>query len=360
MTAHHPGTTPATPPLLAVDLVSTPDLIGRAVPLARALEAAGIGAITITDGGLHPVHVAASLAPATTAIALIPRTDAVYVEPFHLATQLQALDHVSAGRAGWLVEAGTDEAAAVSVGRELLDADATARETSDVIGAARLLWDSWADDAVVRDVENGLYLDATRLQYADVVAETFSVRGPSITPRSPQGLVPVLVADGDADAVGSEAAGLADGRVLDVHVAPGAEAGEIAGALRAALTGAGAGAGADGSAAGAGGSAAGAGGSVPGASGVGAQGSVAPGSDAPGSDAPSLPTLVRLIGLDPVAADLPARISAAASALQDEGLLAPAPIAGATLWDQLGRPRPEVVIDPARRSDRARRTGAAA
>lgn len=351
MTAHHPGTTPATPPLLAVDLVSTPDLIGRAVPLARALEAAGIGAITITDGGLHPVHVAASLAPATTAIALIPRTDAVYVEPFHLATQLQALDHVSAGRAGWLVEASTDEAAAVSVGRELLDADATARETSDVIGAARLLWDSWADDAVVRDVENGLYLDATRLQYADVVAETFSVRGPSITPRSPQGLVPVLVADGDADAVGSEAAGLADGRVLDVHVAPGAEAGEIVGALRAALTGAGAGED---------GSAAGAGGSVPGASGVGAQGSVAPGSDAPGSDAPSLPALVRLIGLDPVAADLPARISAAASALQDEGLLAPAPIAGATLWDQLGRPRPEVVIDPARRSDRARRTGAAA
>lgn len=351
MTAHHPGTTPATPPLLAVDLVSTPDLIGRAVPLARALEAAGIGAITITDGGLHPVHVAASLAPATTAIALIPRTDAVYVEPFHLATQLQALDHVSAGRAGWLVEASTDEAAAVSVGRELLDADATARETSDVIGAARLLWDSWADDAVVRDVENGLYLDATRLQYADVVAETFSVRGPSITPRSPQGLVPVLVADGDADAVGSEAAGLADGRVLDVHVAPGAEAGEIVGALRAALTGAGAGED---------GSAAGAGGSVPGASGVGAQGSVAPGSDAPGSDAPSLPALVRLIGLDPVAADLPARISAAASALQDEGLLAPAPIAGATLWHQLGRPRPEVVIDPARRSDRARRTGAAA
>lgn len=308
-----PQATPAALPLLAVDLVTAPELLGPVQGLARGLEAAGIGALTFSDGGLHPVHVAASLAPVTRAIALIPRTDAVYVEPFHLATQLMSLDHVSAGRAGWLVQARTDEATAAAVGRTLLDADATAREVADVTTAQRLVWDSWTDDAVVRDTERGVYIDATRLQYADFEGATFSVRGPSITPRSPQGLVPVLVADEDRTVVGDEATALADGQVLDVPVASGAEAGDIVTAVRAGL-------------------------------------------DAAGAAAPAL---VRLVGLDPAAADLAARVSAAAAALRDEGRVAAAPAAGSTLRDQLGLTRPDVTIEPARRSDRARRAEAA-
>lgn len=337
MTTPHPA--PAGPPLLAVDLVTTPALLGPVQSLARGLEAAGIGALTLSDGGLHPVHIAASLAPATSAIALIPRTDAVYVEPFHLATQLMSLDHVSAGRAGWLVEARTDEATAVAVGRELLDADATQREVADVIAAQRLVWDSWTDDAVVRDTTRGVYIDATRLQYADFEGATFSVRGPSITPRSPQGLVPVLVADEDREVVGDEATALADGRVLDVHVAGGAEAGEIAAAVRAVI-----------------GSPEGVAHGAPDAttSGPTPSASASPNSAPAPAPAPT-PALVRLIGLDPAAADLAARVSAAASALREEGLIAPAPSAGDTLRDQLGLARPDVVIDPSRRSDRARR-----
>ena len=90
-------------PVLAVDLVTAPSLLEGLAPLARGLEDAGIGALTLSDGGLHPVHVAAHLAPATTALGLLPRTDAVHVEPFHLATQLMSLDHVASGRAGWLL-----------------------------------------------------------------------------------------------------------------------------------------------------------------------------------------------------------------------------------------------------------------
>ena len=69
-------------PVLAVDLVTAPSLLEGLAPLARGLEDAGIGALTLSDGGLHPIHVAAHLAPLTRAIGLLPRTDAIYVEPF--------------------------------------------------------------------------------------------------------------------------------------------------------------------------------------------------------------------------------------------------------------------------------------
>lgn len=298
------GTAPL--PVLAVDLLTEPSLLLGLHTLARDLEGAGVGAITVTDGGLHPVHVAASLAPVTSALALIPRTDAIYVEPFHLATQLMSLDHVSHGRAGWLVEARTDAGAAHAVGREVLDAEQTAREAADVVDAARRIWDSWADDAVVRDLARGVYVDASRLQYADVEAETFSVRGPSITPRSPQGLVPVLVAETDRPTVGERADQLADGRALDVRVDADAPAEVIVRSVRDALA------------------------------------------------ASEGTSLVRLLGLDPGGADLAARVGQAAAALRSAGAIAPAPAAGDTLRDQLALDRPDVVIDPARRSDRAR------
>ena len=154
-----PGTSPTGDagagvlPVLAVDLVTAPPLLDGLAPLARGLEEAGIGALTLSDGGLHPIHVAAHLAPLTRGLGLLPRTAAVYVEPFHLATQLMSLDHISHGRAGWLLQAETDPAVAAAVGRTVLGLEATAREAADVLIAARRVWDSWAPDAVVRDTE---------------------------------------------------------------------------------------------------------------------------------------------------------------------------------------------------------------
>src|SRR5699024_2917197 len=82
----------------------------------------------------------------------------------------------------------------------------------------------------------GVYVDASRLQYADVEAESFSLRGPAITPRSPQGLLPVLVADTDRAAVGEHVAGgTADGRVLDLDVSGGARPTQPPARLAAAL-----------------------------------------------------------------------------------------------------------------------------
>jgi len=312
-----PGTAPATEdgalPVLAVDLVTAPSLLGSLASLARGLEEAGVGALTLSDGGLHPIHVAAHLAPLTRAVGLLPRTDAIYVEPFHLATQLMSLDHLSHGRAGWLLQAETDPSAPVAVGREVLGLEATAREAADVLAAARALWDTWAPDAVVRDVERGVYVDASRLQYADVEAETFSVRGPAITPRSPQGLLPVLVADTDRAAVGEEVAtSHADGRVLDLDVSPGARAKELGARIAEAIE------------------------------------------EGPTGEGDRV-RLVRLVGLD-LEADPLGTVSQLAAELRARDLISPTPNPRRTLRAQLGLAPAPFQLDPARRADRARLT----
>ncbi|GAA1487179.1 LLM class flavin-dependent oxidoreductase [Brachybacterium fresconis] len=302
----------STPPVLAVDLVTDPALLAGLADLAQGLEAAGIGALTLSDGGLHPIHVASHLAPVTDDIALLPRTDAVYVEPFHLATQLMSLDHLSHGRAGWLLTAETDPAVPAAVGRSTLGLQATAREAADVLEASRLLWDSWAPDAVVRDVEHGVYVDAARLQYADFTGETFAVRGPAITPRSPQGLLPVLVADTDRAAAGERAATeLADGRALDLDISGGARPEQLAARIREATSEAG----------------------------------VVGGSRAV--------RLVRLVGLD-LETDPLGTVAELAAGLHTQGLIAPAPQPGTSLRERFGLAPALFDLDPARRSDRAR------
>ena len=315
-----PGTSPTGDagagvlPVLAVDLVTAPPLLDGLAPLARGLEDAGIGALTLSDGGLHPIHVAAHLAPLTRGLGLLPRTDAVYVEPFHLATQLMSLDHISHGRAGWLLQAETDPSAAAAVGRDLLGLEATAREAADVLVAARRVWDSWAPDAVVRDTERGVYVDASRLQYADVEAETFSVRGPAITPRSPQGLLPVLVADTDRGAVGERASTeLVDGRVLDLDVSGGARAEQLAARIASARD-------------------------------EGATGS-----------ASTVVRLVRLVGLD-LEADPLGTARELAAELRARDLVSGTSAPGRTLRELLGLPEAPFDLDPARRADRARLT----
>ena len=61
----------------------------------------------------------------------------------------------------------------------------------------RRLWDSWEDDAEIRDVATGRFIDRDKLHYIDFEGRWFSVKGPSITPRPPQGQ-PIVAALGHA------------------------------------------------------------------------------------------------------------------------------------------------------------------
>lgn len=171
-----------------------------------AAENAGFTLITVDDALLSvagpddrplaridAVTRAAHLALATSRIGLAPVVHPAVVEPFHLAAQLASLDHASTGRAAWVAAAGPVDEAARALGRAVpTTAEDLAREEGDVVGAARDLWDSWEDDAVIRDVDSGRYIDRDRLHYVDVRTPSFSIKGPLIVPRPPQGQVAVL------------------------------------------------------------------------------------------------------------------------------------------------------------------------
>ncbi|MFC4530393.1 LLM class flavin-dependent oxidoreductase [Sphaerisporangium dianthi] len=153
-------------------------------------------------GRLDALLIAARVAPLTRRIGLVPTVVVTHTEPFHIAKAVATLDHVSAGRAGVRVRVSARPDETAHFGRRApatvrLDESATpaARrlaadlidEAADYVEVVRRLWDSWEDDAEIRDVATGRFVDRAKLHYIDFEGRWFSVKGPSITPRPPQG-----------------------------------------------------------------------------------------------------------------------------------------------------------------------------
>ncbi|WP_029432017.1 LLM class flavin-dependent oxidoreductase [Blastococcus sp. URHD0036] len=153
-------------------------------------------------GRLDAVQVAARVAPLTRGIGLVPTAVVTHTEPFHLSKALATLDYVSTGRAGVRVKVSSSAAEyahfgrreAVAFDRSSYDSPEVQRvvrelfdEAADWVEVVRRLWDSWEDDAEIRDVATGRFVDREKLHYVDFTGPHFSVRGPSITPRPPQG-----------------------------------------------------------------------------------------------------------------------------------------------------------------------------
>lgn len=186
----------------------TPQRI-RAV--ATIVENAGFTLVTLDDDLLPPdggpgagpvgrigsVERAAFVAASTTVLGIAPVVSTTYAEPFHVSSQLASVDHISAGRAGWIASTSPPPEAARAWGRPAVTSpDDQAREARDSVRVARELWDSWDDDAVIRDVATSRYLDRDRLHYIDFTGDTFAVKGPAIVPRPPQGQLVVFAAAG--------------------------------------------------------------------------------------------------------------------------------------------------------------------
>jgi alkanesulfonate monooxygenase SsuD/methylene tetrahydromethanopterin reductase-like flavin-dependent oxidoreductase (luciferase family) len=149
-------------------------------------------------GRLDALLVAARVAPSTSRIGLLPTVVVTHTEPFHASKAIATLDYVSTGRAGVRVRISSRPDEAALFGRrdippvrldeaepgplaELFD------EAADYVEVVRRLWDSWEDDAEIRDAATGRFVDRDKLHYIDFAGPQFSVRGPSITPRPPQG-----------------------------------------------------------------------------------------------------------------------------------------------------------------------------
>jgi alkanesulfonate monooxygenase SsuD/methylene tetrahydromethanopterin reductase-like flavin-dependent oxidoreductase (luciferase family) len=151
-------------------------------------------------GRLDATLIASRVAPRTRHIGLIPTVIATHTEPFHASKAIATLDYVSLGRAGVRVQVTASPDAARHFGRRSVPDDAgdLMAEAADYVEVIRRLWDSWEDDAEIRDVATGRFIDRTKLHYIDFEGARFSVKGPSITPRPPQGQ-PIVAALGHGE-----------------------------------------------------------------------------------------------------------------------------------------------------------------
>jgi len=181
------------------------ELDGAPAGTVTTAERAGFTFATFDDsplGGprLDATTRAAYVATLTDRLGLAPAVNVTTAEPFHLAAQLASLDHASHGRAAWVVGADGSAEALATVGGSRLDPDALHHEAAEVVEVVRRLWDSWDDDAVLKDVPTGRYLDPDKVHHVDFTGTRFSIKGPSITPRPPQGRPVVLASDAWAEA----------------------------------------------------------------------------------------------------------------------------------------------------------------
>jgi alkanesulfonate monooxygenase len=152
---------------------------------------------TVTS--FEPFTLLSALAGATERIGLIATGSTTFDEPYHVARRFASLDHISGGRAGWNIVTTSNPDAALNFGledhMEHAERYKRAREFYDVVTG---LWDSFADDAFVRDVENGLYFDPARMHVLNHKGKYLSVRGPLNIARPVQGW-PVIVQAGASE-----------------------------------------------------------------------------------------------------------------------------------------------------------------
>ena len=153
-----------------------------------------------TSTSFEPFTLLAALSQATTHIGLAATASTTFDAPYHIARRFASLDHISGGRSAWNIVTTSNPDAALNFGMdehmEHGERYDRARELYDVVTG---LWDSWADDAFIRDVESGIFFDPDKLHTLNHKGEHLSVKGPLNIARPVQGW-PVIVQAGASEA----------------------------------------------------------------------------------------------------------------------------------------------------------------
>ncbi|MGI6244516.1 MAG: LLM class flavin-dependent oxidoreductase [Pseudochelatococcus sp.] len=178
---------------------------------ARKAEEAGIAFAFIADGlyineksiphflnRFEPISILSALAAVTSRIGLVGTISTSYSDPFTIARQLASLDLISDGRAGWNVVTSPLEGSAGNYGRSHPEHGHRYEIADEYLDVVKGLWDSWEDDAFVRDRGTGVFFDRSKLHALDHRGKHFSVSGPLNIGRSRQGQ-PVVFQAGSSE-----------------------------------------------------------------------------------------------------------------------------------------------------------------
>lgn len=198
--------------------------------VARKAEAAKIDMVFLADGvavraddnppgslqkdmknaELEPLTLLAALGACTSHIGLVATASTTYNEPFHIARKYASIDHISGGRAGWNVVTSWSQQEALNFNRETqLPPQQRYERAAEFVDVVTGLWDSWEQDAFIRDKRTGEFYRPEKLHVLDHKGAHFSVRGPLNSARTPQGR-PVIVQAGASEQGRDMAARTAD------------------------------------------------------------------------------------------------------------------------------------------------------
>jgi FMN-dependent oxidoreductase (nitrilotriacetate monooxygenase family) len=150
----------------------------------------------------EPLTILSALAAVTSNIGLVGTLSTSYSEPFNVARQFASLDHISNGRAGWNVVTSPLEKTALNFSKTIEEHPNHAKRyriAAEYLQVAKGLWDSWEDDAFVRNKETGVFFDSDKLHQLNHRGEFFSVQGPLNIGRSKQGR-PLIFQAGSSEA----------------------------------------------------------------------------------------------------------------------------------------------------------------
>ena len=149
-----------------------------------------------TATSFEPFTLLSALAMVTEHIGLVATGSTTFDQPFHIARRFASLDHISGGRAGWNIVTTSNPDAALNFGMDdHMEHDERYRRAREFYDVVTGLWDSWADDAFVRDQASGLFFDPEKMHVLNHKGPYFSVRGP-LTIARPIPRWPVVVQAG--------------------------------------------------------------------------------------------------------------------------------------------------------------------
>jgi FMN-dependent oxidoreductase (nitrilotriacetate monooxygenase family) len=136
----------------------------------------------------EPLTLLSALAAVTKNIGLVCTATTSYNEPYHIARKFASLDHISHGRVGWNVVTSSNASEAFNFGRDAHFGHSERYDrAAEFVNIVKALWDSYDDDAFVRDRSTGRYFEPSKLHYLRHRGKHFSVRGPLNVARPPQG-----------------------------------------------------------------------------------------------------------------------------------------------------------------------------
>jgi FMN-dependent oxidoreductase (nitrilotriacetate monooxygenase family) len=179
------------------DLLFFADRLAMSTTYGQSLEV-GVGYGDQDVARLDPLQVLALVTAGTKRLGLGATVSTTYFHPYQVARSFATLDHLSRGRAAWNVVTSVNQGEANNFGyEEHLEHDRRYDRADEFMETAFRLWESWDEDALVLDRDQGRFADPAKVRADDHVGEWFKSKGPLNVPRSPQGR-PVIIQAGSS------------------------------------------------------------------------------------------------------------------------------------------------------------------